>query len=342
MGKIIKKIKENLMSKKSHAITAAMLLGGAATGYMHYRKKQQETYSRYDEIPRGYASKEITPGCLILEGGSLRGLYTAGVLDALMLSDLNFQTTIGVSAGSMMGFGYVAGQIGRAARFNLANRNNIHYVGLGAEIENKSPFNFDFAFDDQNTDEPFDHETFSNKDRDFYAVATDCTEGKARYFSKNDCSDIFAAIRASSSLPVASVMVDVGGARCLDGGCTDPIPVQWALDQGFEKIVVVRTREKTFRKGDKDKKEAFLIEKAYRDYPAFIDVMKRQHETYNAECDLVDELEKEGRIYVFAPEFPVTVSRLEGDLEKLGNLYFEGLDETLNHKDAILQYLESH
>ncbi|SDB50174.1 patatin family protein [Butyrivibrio sp. INlla16] len=327
------------MRNKKGLMVAGALLGSSAALYYNYKKKQELEYSRLSEIKESTASDMITPGCLVLEGGSLRGLYTAGVLDCLIDNDLNFQTTIGISAGAMMGANYHAGHRGRAGRFNLEYRNNIHYVGLGAEIENQSPFNFDFAFDDKNFNHPFDKDRLYSEKRNFYAGATDVETGEAVYFNARECDDIFSAIRASASLPVASKIVEVDGHKCLDGGCADPIPVKWAIDKGFDKIIVVRTRERTFRKDVDDQRESIVVEQRYKKYPEYVEKMKKQHSHYNEQCDLVDKLENEGRVFVLAPQEPVNVGRLEGDLEKLGDLYFEGYDETNALIGKLKEYL---
>lgn len=324
--------------KKGKLFFAAAAATVGIAAYKNYQKKVNTRYSRDDEFPTGDAPETVVPGCLILEGGSLRSFYTAGVLDVLMQEGINLQTTIGVSAGSMMGCAYVAGQIGRCVKFNARNRYNFHYIGLGAEIENKSPFNFDFAFDDDNFEVPLNRERFFRKDRRYLAVATDCVNGSPLYFDRDECEDIFQAIRASSSLPVFSAMVPVEGYSCLDGGIADPIPIQWALDQGFEKIVVVRTRTRDFRK--KPKGNTIVNSYRYQNYPKLQEALATQADRYNKTCDFLERLETEGRICVIAPEKTVTVSRIERDLEKLGDFYFEGVEETKEQLTKIKDYLE--
>ena len=129
------------------------------------------------------AGEEITQGCIVLEGGALLGLYTAGVLDGLMLMGINMQTTIGVSAGAMFGMGYVSGQIGREAKFNLSNRFNQRYIGAGAEFYDHSFFSLPYLFDDSHYDEPFDAERFYKPERRFLAVATDCNTGQPAFLA---------------------------------------------------------------------------------------------------------------------------------------------------------------
>lgn len=330
------------MSK--HPILKTALGGMAIYGaYSYYKDNiRNKSYSGIGRIPAENASEKILDGCIVLEGGSLRGLYTSGVLDALMENDMNFQTTIGVSAGALNGANYVAGQIGRSARFNLSNRFNQRYFGLAAFIENRSPFGFRYMFSDTSNVEPFNYKRFNDPSRRFVAVATNISTAKPVYFEKNKCSDIFTAMRCSATLPVLSEPVHLEGGNFLDGGCSMPIAYQWALDEGFEKIVVVRTRTRNFRKPEGE--ESITTTKAeefkYRNYPDFLDELKRGHSIYNKQCDELEKLEKEGRIFVIAPSTPPTVSRLDSDLEKIGALYDLGVKDANEIIPSLKEYLK--
>ncbi len=147
-------------------------------------------YDRLDEIPSGHASKALTKGCLVLEGGAFRGLYSEGVMDAFMKNNLNFECVIGVSAGAMGGVNYVSGQIGRSARINLEYRHDQDYIGAGALIHAHSPLNLDFAIRENDKLEPFDEESFNDPSRRFVAVVTDCRNGTPIFFEKGKCRDI--------------------------------------------------------------------------------------------------------------------------------------------------------
>ena len=295
-----------------------------------------KTYKELSKIPYGHADKSITPGCIVVEGGAFRGLYNQGVLDALMENDLNFACTIGTSAGALAGFNYAAGQIGRSARANLTYRHYTDYVGRGALAHAHSPIRMDFLFNDYNSIEPFDEKTFFSPQRRFVAVATDCTTGKTAYFEKGKCRDIFSAIKASASMPYISPMVYVDGRPCLDGGCSCKIPYRWALDQGFNKIIVVRTKDPTFRR--KVSKRRHRLH-AYSKYPAFAKSLANSNRNYNHQCDEIEKLEKKGRLFVIAPSQKVTVSRLEGNMDKLGSLYWLGYNDMLNQLDSLRNYL---
>lgn len=302
----------------------------------------RKVYSGIDNLPTGQASDKIIKGCLVLEGGSFRGLYTGGVTDALMLGDINLECTIGVSAGAMNGYNYVSGQIGRASRFNLSHRFDPNYVGIKAMPRNKGLFGFDLIFDDSRVEEPFNHAYFNNPARRFIAVATDCATGQPTYFEKGKCSDIFQAIRASASMPFFSKMVPIDGGLYLDGGCSVAMGLDWALQEGYEKIIVVKTRDRSYRKPDTTKKQARIQDILYRKYPDFRKAFHASQKNYNILCDRIEELEKQGRIFVIAPSRPVTVGRLERDMEKLGDLYHLGMADTQSVQKEIQNYLSEY
>ena len=303
---------------------------------MRHKEHTIKTYKELSKIPHGHADPSITPGCLVVEGGAFRGLYNQGVLDALMVNNLNFACTIGTSAGALAGFNYAAGQIGRSARANLTYRHYTDYVGRGALAHAYSPIRLDFLFNDYNAIEPFDEKTFFSPERRFVAVATDCRTGKTAYFEKGKCRDIFSAIKASASMPYISPMIDVDGRPCLDGGCSCRIPYRWALHEGFEKIVVVRTREPEFRKKVSRRRHRL---QAYKRYPEFARTLANSSRGYNHQCEEILKLEEQGRIFVLAPSQKVTVGRLEGDMNKLGDLYWLGYKDTVNRLASLRNYL---
>lgn len=298
--------------------------------------RQSKIYSGLDEIPTGQAGSEIQNGCLVIEGGAFRGMYNQGVLDAFMLNNINIHTVIGVSAGALAGMNYVAGQIGRSARANLKYRHDSRYIGRKAWRKSHSIIDLDFLLKVYNEYEPLDLERFMSKDRRFIAVATNCNDGGTQYYDSDSCADIFAAIKASASMPYVSPMVNVDGTPCLDGGCSCKIAYQWALDHNFEKIIIIKTRERGFRKPCKEFGEAYRF---YKKYPEFARKLAHSNIEYDAECDAVDELEKTKRAYVIAPSEPVTVGRLEGDAEKMGDLYWLGYQDAEAHMEEVRSYL---
>lgn len=304
--------------------------------------KRPKVFSGVQDLPTGYSSDSITNGCLVLEGGAFRGIYSEGVLDALMEAGINMQTTIGVSAGAMNGMNYVAGQIGRSARFNLTYRHDDRYVGWQAYRNNKGLIGFDFAFqNDHSVIAPFDLQRFSDPRRRFIAVATNVKTGKPEYFDRDTCGNILQAVRASATMPYVSKPVLVDDYPCLDGGCSDKIPFHWALKHGFEKIVVVRTRDESFRRKLNLKRDHLMAHMFYHKHNPFMQVLAKSNARYNKLCDEMDRLKQKNRIFVIAPMKPVDVSRIEGDMEKLGALYYQGYHEAQKLIPALKAYLSA-
>lgn len=296
----------------------------------------KKIYSKLNELPRGQAPETITEGCLVLEGGAFRGTYTSGVLDALMQAGINLQCTIGVSAGAANGASYVAGHIGRAVYCNLAYRYDSRYVGLEAFKNCGSIVDFNFAINHL-PEYPFNHERLNRPERRLIAVACNVDTGEAEYLEKGECGDIEKAIQASGSLPYASRPVEINGKRYLDGGSAIKIAYPWAIENGFEKIVVVRTRDKNWRYEELNESKAAKV--FYRRRPEFAKVLADTHRRYNDQCDELEKLSGEGRVFVIAPSKPVTVSRLEKDLDKLAELYYLGYNDGKNAVEDLKKYL---
>lgn len=293
-----------------------------------------------NHMPDGRASAKLTAGCLVLEGGAFRGLYTGGVVDTLMLNDINLQTTVGVSAGALYGACYSAGRIGWPSRFNITHCSDPRYAGLRAYRKNRGVIGFNIVFDEFKTE---DHENIlriMDPGRRMVAVATNCLTGQPTYLEKTNCSDIFQAIKASASMQVLSRMVYLDGIPYLDGGNSCCIPVDWAIAQGYEKIIVVKTRERSYRDPGEAEEQLIAEERLYHNYPALHDYMMHAADRYNELCDHIDDLEKQGRIFVIAPSQPPDVARLEKDPEKLYRAYRMGVVNTKNRLNHIRRYLE--
>ena len=293
-------------------------------------------YSHLDEIPVGRASHELTEGCLVLEGGAFRGLYTQGVLDTLMIYGINLSCVIGVSAGALGGMDYVSGQIGHSARINIAYRHDSRYVGMRALMHSHSILDVGFLTEERGILEPFDWERFNDPARRFVAVATNCLTGEATFFEKGVQPNMALAVRASATMPLFAPMVSVDGVPHLDGACSCRIPYQWALDQGYQKVVVVRTRDTSFRRAEKDPS---LARKVYRNYPALVQSLSKADKSYNLACDEIERLHTEGRLYRIAPSEPITIGKIEGDVERLGDLYWLGCYDCMTHVDELWEYL---
>ncbi len=324
-------------------------------------------------IPHGRAPETVVPGCLVLEGGAFRGLHTQGFLDVMMEQGLNLSCVVGVSAGALAGANYVSGQIGRSARTNLAYRHDSRYIGARSLLHSHSLLDVGFLTEDRGVLEPLDRARFDRPEQRYVAVATNCETGEATYFEKGRCSDILLAARASATMPFISPMVMIDGVPYLDGGCACKIPYGWALEQGFEKIVVVRTRDLSFRdEGRVRRRVDALAERyvkrrlpgagrVYRAYPAVADRLVRREESavnrvhrnypalaaaltegpqrYNRQADELCRLQAAGRLFQAAPSRPIRVGTIEGDLGKLRDLYFQGREDCRNLLPALRAYL---
>lgn len=278
---------------------------------------------------------------LVLEGGALRGMYTSGVLDTFLKNNMEFECVAGVSAGALNAMSYISKQSGRSAKINLEYCDDPRYIGRKAFIKNKGIIGYDYLFGDISENKvPFDYKSFENTNQRFIIVTTNCEKAETEYLEKSNCNDLFKAAQASSSMPLASAMVEINNNHYLDGAVTTSIPVKWALEQGYEKVVVVLTRDKTYRKPMLSNKMKKLYKLAYHKYPKLIEKLNTMPERYNKLQDEIIDLEKEGKIFIIRPEKEVTVSRLEKDKEKLENLYKEGIAETEKNLDALKEYLE--
>lgn len=278
---------------------------------------------------------------LLLEGGSLRGLYTAGALDTLMEEDLYFPAVAGVSAGALNAVNYVAHEPGRSASINLRYRNDPRYFGPMAAFNGGSLFGLNFMLRDIPQVVPFDTETFYHGGQRMVAVATCLQTGKAAYFEKGKTDfDFLEAVRASASLPLVSVPVHIGKFSYLDGGCSCPIPLEWAQTEGFAKIVIITTRHKGFRKTMPGQRMINLYDDFYGDKTLFLATLLTQEVRYNALMDQIDALEAAGQLFVLRPSQPIEIGRFEKNTERLLDLYNRGRREMRDQLDALRAYLE--
>ena len=260
---------------------------------------------------------------LVLEGGGLRGVFTCGVLDCFMDHGIRFPFTVGVSAGACNGLSYMSGQRGRAKSSNIDLMEKHHYVGFKYLLTQGCIMDFKLLFEDfPEKIIPYNYDAyFSNPDR-FVMVTTNCLTGKAEYFEeKTSAERVMSIVRASSSLPYVTKITYVDGMPMLDGGIADSIPVEYAMSQGYEKLVVVLTRNYGYRKKERSMP---LAKTFYKKYPELQKALSLRNSVYNKTMDLIERLEQEGRISVIRPMKPIEVGRMEKDTAKLSALYQEG------------------
>lgn len=262
---------------------------------------------------------------LILEGGGMRGTFTSGVLDNLLDKGIDFPLTVGVSAGACNGLSYMSKQRGRARRSNIDLYDEYRYVGLKYLFTQRNIMDFKLLFVTfPNEICPYDYDAFFARNERFVMVTTNCLTGEACYMEEKTSPErVIEIVKASSSLPFAAPMVTIDDIPMLDGGIADSIPVQYAMNQGFKKFVIVLTRNKGYRKEEKNNPFVKLF---YRKYPKLQEAINQRAANYNKTLDLIEKLEQEGRALVIRPEKPLKVSRIEKDINKLVELYNEGYE----------------
>ena len=262
---------------------------------------------------------------LILEGGGMRGTFTSGVLDNFLDKGINFPFTVAVSAGACNGLSYMSRQRGRARRSNIDLYEKYRYVGLKYLFTQRNIMDFKLLFETfPNEICPYDYDAFFARKERFVMVTTNCLTGEACYMEEKTSPErVIEIVKASSSLPFAAPMVTIDDIPMLDGGIADSIPVQYAMNQGFKKFVIVLTRNIGYRKEEKNNPFVKLF---YKKYPKLQDAINQRAANYNKTLDLIDKLEAEGRALVIRPEKPLQVSRIEKDINKLVDLYNEGFE----------------
>lgn len=262
---------------------------------------------------------------LVLEGGGLRGVFTCGVLDCFMDHGVRFPFIVGTSAGACNGLSYMSGQRGRARCSNIDLMDKYHYVGFKYLLTQGCIMDYKLLFEDfPEKIIPYDYEAYFSNPTRFVMVTTNCLTGKAEYLEEKSSADrVMSIVRASSSLPFVTKITYVDGVPMLDGGIVDSIPVKYALEQGYEDIVVVLTRNKGYRKKEGKMRAAKAF---YRKYPDLQKALYERNAIYNQTMDMIERLEEQGKITVIRPLKPVEVGRVEKDTAKLAALYDEGYE----------------
>lgn len=275
---------------------------------------------------------------LVLEGGGVRGIYTAGVLDVFMEQGITFDGLLGVSAGAIHGCSYLSRQHGRSIRYYEKYCGDPRFMSFRSFLKTGDVVGVDFCYHElPDRLDPYDHEAFLKNETPFYVVCSNVETGEAEYPRITDMRGQIDLLRASASLPYFSRVVEFGGKKYLDGGCTDSIPVDAMRKLGYARSVVVLTRDVEYRK--KAEKRA-LTSLVYRKYPAFAAALRRRHEMYNAQVERVLELEAAGEIFVIRPLVPPEVGRMEKDPAKVRGAYEAGRTDALARLDELKAWLK--
>ncbi len=277
---------------------------------------------------------------LVLEGGGMKGLYTAGVLDFFLDKGILFSSVYGVSAGACNMGSYLSGQRGRALAVNTDYLDRRDYCSLESLLRTGDLFNVEMCYhripEELN---PYDYEAFNRYTGKAFAVATNIETGKPEYFRIRDMKKDIDKIRASASLPLVSRKVRIGRGLYLDGGISDAIPLQRSILDGNRRNVVVMTKEVGFVR--KPSTQLGLIRARYVKYPKVYELMKERHINYNGQLDFIQRQQKNGQAFVIRPQKPSDVGRVEKDAAKLKKLYCQGYEEAAACYDGLLAYLEA-
>ncbi len=277
---------------------------------------------------------------LVCEGGAMRGIYTAGVLDVFMEKGIETDMLMGVSAGACFGCNYISGQIGRTIRYNIKYAKDPRYCSFRSLFRTGDIYGYEFCYHElPERLDPFDFDSFKKSSREFYIVATSVETGKAVYIKlENMDRKDMEWVRASASMPMVSNTVVIDGHKYLDGGIADSIPVEAAMNLGFEKNIVILTRPEGYQKKPEP---LYPLEKIrYRHYPEFLDTLAHRHEDYNRELEIVKKLEAEGKAFVIRPSELPAAGRIEHDPEKLNSTYLLGRKDAEAALDDLRDFLK--
>ena len=275
---------------------------------------------------------------LVLEGGGMRALFTAGVLDALLdVKELDIDGIVGVSAGALFGANYVSGQKERAIRYNKKYARDKRYMGLHSWITTGNAVNKDFAFYELPFKlDVFDQEKFKESKIEFHVVMTNVENGQAEYVLIEDVFEQMEYLRATSALPFASKIIEINGKKYLDGGISDSIPIDYCQSLGYDKIILVLTRPENSYKEDKLN---FLYKLVYRKYPKLVERLINMGKDYEVVLKKIKKLENENKIFVIRPPKVLKIGRLEKNEDKIQNVYDIGLNTGKKEIDNLLKYL---
>lgn len=277
---------------------------------------------------------------LVLEGGGMKGIYTAGVLDFFMEKELYFANCYGVSAGAIQLCSYISKQHKRGYRTSLDYLGNKNYCGIGSLLTTGDFFNAKMCYDDiPNKHDPYDYKTAAKFEGNAYAVVTNIRTGEAEYMPMREMHRDILAVRASASLPLLSRNVKIGDEYYLDGAMADSIPLRRSMADGNQKNVVILNKEVGFIR--KPSSHLGLMKLKYKKYPKVYELMANRHNMYNETIAFMEEEEKAGRVFVIRPKVASNVGRIEQDRDKLEALYYTGYEDAKNCYESLMKYLEN-
>lgn len=274
---------------------------------------------------------------LVLEGGAMRGMYTAGVLDVFMENGIEFDGVIGVSAGAICGCSFVSGQVGRTIRYNKKYCTDKRFMSFYSLLTTGDLVGDKFCYHTIPEElDPYDNEAFLRSKTKFYSVCTNLETGEPEYILMKDMVKDIDYLRASASMPYVSRTVEKDGMKLLDGGCSDSIPVRAFMNMGYEKNVVVLTRPADYRKKTEKKGLARIF---YRKYPKFVKRLATRPEEYNKTVEDIMQLEQEGKIFVIRPKRPLEIGRMSHDVKEIIRTYERGRSDAFDCLEEMKAWL---
>ena len=277
---------------------------------------------------------------LILEGGAMRGLFTAGVLDVFMENGIAFDGAIGVSAGAVFGCNYKSGQPGRTLRYNLRFCRDWRYCSARSLLLTGDLFGAKFCYYTLPMElDKMDYEAYAQNPMPFYVVCVDTRTGKPVYQRCDRADGVYRDwFRASASMPLVSRPVEIEGRAYLDGGVADSVPIRYFESIGYGRNVVILTQPEGFVK--KPSKGLPLLKGAMRRYPRLVEALERRHEVYNETTAYIAAREQDGAALVIRPEHALDVGRVEHDPARLQAAYDEGRKAGEKHLQSVIDFLK--
>ncbi len=276
---------------------------------------------------------------LVLEGGAMRGMYTAGVLDIFLDNDIKIDGIVSVSAGALFGINYLSKQRERVINYNKKYAKDKRYMGVSSLIKTGNIINKDFSFYElpQKLD-VFDEETYKKSKTKFYATITNIETGEPEYVEIKDPFEQIEILRASSAMPFVSKIVELETGKYLDGGIADSIPVEKCKSLGYDKIIVILTRPIEYRK---KKNNELLAKLYYRKYPKFVQAINTRYNNYNNTVEKIIDMENKKEIFVIRPSKILHIKRIERNPEKLQEMYDLGIEDATKKLEELKYYLIS-
>ena len=277
---------------------------------------------------------------LILEGGAMRGLFSAGVIDIFMENGIEFDAAIGVSAGAAFGCNYKSRQIGRVIRYNKRFAKDKRFCSIRSLIKTGNLFGAEFCYHTIPEElDLFDEKAYLENPMDFYVVVTDIETGKAVYINSDEAGDdALECFRASASMPVVSKPVEIKGKKYLDGGIADSVPIQFFESIGYTKNVIILTQPADYVK--KPSSVTKLIKYVLREYPKVAETMADRHNEYNGTLKYISEREKSGDVLVIRPESALDIGRVEHNPDKMQKVYDLGRAAGEKYLEAVKNFIK--